>query len=140
MPIKLTISSCICWAFTLFSCQLNNTNSATKNLEADGKILAELQCQAKRLQNERYALADAIRFLEDSVKMSAHEPTHHAIYQSRLDSLNGTTDDMWRRTKAMADSITHTLERLHETAYHSKEDRKMLDEAMTTAFQQYCPD
>jgi hypothetical protein len=138
MSIKLTIGSCICWVFALIACQPNATNTYKKNFEADGKMLAELQCQAKRLQDERFALANAIRFLEDSVALSAANPGLRTAYQSRLDSLNGTTEDVWRRTKVMADSIMNTLQRLHGSAYQSKTDRKLLDEAMDAAYQAYC--
>ena len=109
-----------------------------EQLQKDGMTLAELQCAAKKLKDERFKLADDIRFLQDSLIILKADTMRAAACRTRLDSLQGTTEEMWRRTKIMADSVNHTLERLQKETYHSKAARKQLDAAQEKAFGEIC--
>lgn len=109
-----------------------------EQVEADGRMLAELQCEARGLQRERFKLADDIRFLEDSlVQFPSPADT---LRRQRLDALKGRTEDMWLRTKRMAEIISDTLAHLHRTRYQQPEERQRLDEALQKAFAALCPD
>lgn len=108
-----------------------------ETLQADAAMLANLQCEAKKLQDERFQLATDIRMLEDSI-LNATDSTLIPAYQAKLDALTGTKEDMALRTKTMADSITHVLEQLHQGTYKDTADRKLLDVALSGQYEQLC--
>jgi hypothetical protein len=113
------------------------SGASQEQVEADGRMLAELQCEAQGIQHERFKLADDIRFLEDSL---IHFPSPaDTLRKQRLEALKGRTEDMWLRTKGMAEIISDTLAHLHRTRYQQPEERQRLDEALQKAFAQICP-
>ncbi len=119
----------------LSSC--NGHKITDETLKVDGAYLAMLQCEAKKLQEERFKLAQDIRELEDSVmysKDSLAKPT----YQAKLAQLVSSKDDVHQRTKAMADSITHVLNTFYEGTYKDTADRRQLDVALSAAYQSNC--
>lgn len=119
----------------LAACNTHSINEET--VKADGEYLAALQCEAKKLQEERFLLAQNIREWEDSVRYSQDSVAKMA-HQATLDELNGKREDMHLRTKAMADSITHVLNAFYEGTYKDTADRKLLDAALTKAFETQC--
>lgn len=119
----------------MVSCASNGINETT--LQTDAELLAQLQCEAKKLQEERFQLATDIRLLEDSIRTGTNEALIQ-IQQIKLDALIAGKEDMWLRTKAMADSVTLTLNNLHQGAYKDTADRKLLDVAMMSQFERIC--
>lgn len=135
---RLKFLSLFLLAFLIFGCSEKKPGITEEQIQKDGRTLAELQCAAKKLKDERFKLADDIRFLEDSIQLVRKDRAKMARYRFRLDSLKNTTEDMWRRTKIMADSVNHTLERLHKETYLDLEIRKQLDAAQEKAFGEIC--
>lgn len=119
----------------LSSC--NSHKITDETLKADGTYLATLQCEAKKLQEERFKLAQDIRELEDSVMYSLDSLAKPG-FQAKLDQLVASKQDMHVRTKAMADSITHVLNGFYEGTYKDTADRRLLDVALTSAYENTC--
>lgn len=115
----------------------NSNHIAEETINADAERLAKLQCEAKKLQEERFQLATDIRMLEDSI-MNGTDTILKASQQAKLDELNGEKEDMWLRTKAMAESISQLLEAYHQTTYIDTADRKLLDAALLAKFDEVC--
>jgi len=122
-------------ASALFSC--NDHKIADETLKADGLYLANLQCEAKKLQEERFKLAQDIRELEDSV-MYSPDSLAKPGYQAKLEQLVASKDDVHQRTKTMADSITHVLNGFYEGTYKDTANRRLLDVALAAAFESNC--
>ncbi len=123
-------------AAIMVSC--NNHKISEETLKTDGAYLATLQCEAKKLQKERFQLAQDIRQLEDSVKYST-DSVALPSYKTKLDELVGSKEDMHLRTKTMADSITNVLNGFYEGTYKDTADRKLLDASLTAAYEANCP-
>lgn len=104
---------------------------------ADAAMLANLQCEAKKLQDERFQLATDIRLLEDSLYMEP-DTARAAIYRTKLDKLSSGKEDIALRTKLMADSITHVLDGLYKGIYKDTAGRRLLDVALTAQFEKTC--
>jgi len=121
-------------ALLVASCASNGSEST---LQTDAAHLAQLQCEAKKLQEERFQLATDIRLLEDSIRTGQDSLLIQA-QQAKLDKLVAGKEDMWLRTKAMADSVTLTLSNFHEGTYKDTADRKLLDVAMMSEFERIC--
>jgi hypothetical protein len=119
----------------LSSC--NSHKITDETLRADGAYLATLQCEAKKLQEERFKLAQDIRQLEDSVMYSLDSIAKPG-FQAKLDQLVASKEDMHSRTKAMADSITYVLNGFYEGTYKDTADRRLLDVALTSAYENTC--
>jgi hypothetical protein len=118
--------------FTFCSCQ----ETPPDTLVSDGRHLAEITCNARRIREERFKLADAIRFAEDSLQIVPSQSRH--IYQHRLDSLLQHTDEMTQKTKIMADSVKNLLAQLHREKYRTPSQRKALDGALEAALKEIC--
>ena len=98
---------------------------APDTLEQDAQMLANLTCEARHIREERFALADAIRFTEEEIKGKSTSQT-----QKKLDSLLSLTEPIALRTKIMADSVKQALKQLQKNRYKTPEQRKALDAAM----------
>lgn len=119
----------------LSSC--SNHKLTEETINADGVKLANLQCDAKKLQEERFKLAEDIRHIEDSVMYSA-DSINIPAYKAKLEKLIASKEDMHLRTKTMADSISNVLKGYYEGAYKDTADRRLLDVALTSAFESNC--
>lgn len=118
----------------------NNPSGEIKTLQEDAAYLANLQCQAKVLQKERFALAQEKIRLEDSLLKFRNDPQVYSGLQERLVQFEPRAEDVWRRTKKMADSIQSVMDGYWEGTYSDTADRRMLDTALMEAFQMTCPD
>lgn len=119
----------------LVSC--NNNEISEETLQADADMLANLQCDAKKLQEERFQLANNIRFLEDSV-MATQDSMLLIGYKAKLADLAPQKESVLERTKIMADSISKTMMKLQQGTYKDTADRKLLDVALNKKFEQIC--
>lgn len=118
----------------------DNPSGKIESLQKDAEFLANLQCQAKVLQKERFALAQEKIRLEDSLLMFQTDPEIYPILQTRLEQFEPRAEDVWRRTKKMADSIQSVMDGYWEGTYSDTADRRLLDTALMEAFQRTCPD
>ena len=124
----------------LVSQACNNPNGKIETLQEDAEFLANLQCQAKVLQKERFALAQKKIRLEDSLLMFQNDPQVYPGLQARLKQFEPQAEDVWRRTKKMADSIQSVMDGYWEGTYSDTADRRLLDTSLMEAFQMICPD
>lgn len=118
----------------------DNASGEIGSLQKDAEFLANLQCQAKVLQKERFALAQEKIRLEDSLLMFQNDSQVYPDLQARLEQFEPRAEDVWRRTKKMADSIQSVMDGYWEGTYSDTADRRLLDTALMEAFQMICPD
>ncbi|MBN8681524.1 MAG: hypothetical protein J0L99_02685 [Chitinophagales bacterium] len=105
------------------------------NLKQDGETLATLNCRAKKLQDERFKLADDIRFAEDSLLEGKGDTL---LLKKRLAVLNGQIEGLHQRTRIVADSFTLVMGQLHQARYKEPASRKALDTAVQNALSVLC--
>lgn len=105
------------------------------NLKQDGEALASLNCRAKKLQDERFKLADDIRFAEDSLLEGKGDTL---LLKKRLAVLNGQIEGLHQRTRIVADSFTLVMGQLHQARYKAPASRKALDTAVQNALSVLC--
>ena len=113
----------------MLGCQKNNQ----AQLENDAQLMAQLECQARQLKEERFKAANDIRFMEDSL----------AKYKLRLSpqksaEIDSVKESYTIRTGELADKITKTMDSLFATTYRSQEERQQLDEATEKVLQKIC--
>lgn len=111
------------------------TGPDSAQLARDGEMLAQLTCAARAIRTERFALADSVRALEDSMTLFPHREMY---FTQQREAWMARAEGVTARTRQMADSINRTLRRLHGERYKTPDQRKELDEALEAALQRIC--
>lgn len=102
-------------------------------LENDAQLMAKLECQARQLKEERFKVANDIRFMEDSLTKNKLR-----LSPKKIAEIDSVKESYTIRTGELADKITKTMDSLFSTTYHSPEERQQLDEATEKVLQKIC--
>lgn len=116
-------------SLTMLGCKKNNQ----EQLDKDAKLMATLECEARQLKEERFKIANEMRFMEDSLAKCKIALT--AAQSQQMDSVKNVYTV---RTGALADKITKTMDSLFSMTYHNPEERQQLDEATEIVLQKIC--
>lgn len=111
-----------------FGCQ----NEAAQ--DGDVALMANLECQARQLKEQRFRVANQLRLRDDSLMTAKVSRTVAQIAEA--DSLKET---LTRQTSALATRLTTALDSLFETQYKTKESREAFDRAMAQKVREICP-
>ncbi|RDB05733.1 hypothetical protein [Runella aurantiaca] len=128
MKIKLfywVIIGCI----GLLSCEKKDGGQ----FEKDVQLMANLECEARQLKEERFNAANDIRLMEDSLAKH-HLPLSPAQSQ-RIDSVKTAYT---LRTGQLAEKITKTMDSLFAVSYKTIEQRQAFDAATEKKLQEVC--
>jgi hypothetical protein len=128
MKVNIFVWAILC-GLTMLGCQKNNQ----EQLEKDAKLMASLECEARQLKEERFKIANEMRFMEDS--LAKYKIALTAAQSQQMDSVKNVYTV---RTGALADKITKTMDSLFSMTYHSPEERQQLDEATEIVLQKIC--
>lgn len=102
-------------------------------LEKDAQLMAKLECEARQLKEERFKVANDIRFMEDSLAKNKI-----GLSLQKAAEIDSVKEYYTLRTGELADKITKTMDSLFSTTYHSPEERQQLDEATEKVLQKIC--
>ncbi|MDX2000866.1 MAG: hypothetical protein SFW35_00410 [Chitinophagales bacterium] len=109
------------------------------NMQGDAEYLAKLQCSAKAIQNERFQLADDIRFAEDSSIMFRNDSVKAAYYIAKRDSFSAQLPILLNRTKALADTVEMVVDSFYNHLYTDSLQKRQLDSLLKAAYEKDCP-
>ncbi|MEZ4901128.1 MAG: hypothetical protein R2822_04900 [Spirosomataceae bacterium] len=130
--VKMKFNILICFvvsSLTIWGCQ----KADSAQLEKDAKTMAILQCEARQLKDERFKIANDIRYMEDSL-MKNKIPL--SISQSHyIDSIKNIYTV---RTGLLATKITKTMDSLFATNYKTLEQRQVFDTATEKILHNIC--
>lgn len=113
----------------LLSCE----KKADAPFEKDVQLMANLECEARQLKEERFNAANDIRFMEDSLAKH-HLPLSPAQSQ-HIDSVKTVYT---LRTGQLAEKITKTMDSLFAVSYKTTEQRQAFDVATEKKLQEVC--
>lgn len=102
--------------------------------DEDVALLADLDCRARQLKEQRFRIADELRLRSDSL-MKANIPLTEA-QQAEEDSLHKT---LTVQTGALATRLTFVLDSLFEAHYQTIEQREAFDQALAKKVAEVCP-
>lgn len=128
MKVNIFVWAILCGLTTL-GCKKNNQ----EQLDKDAKLMATLECEARQLKEERFKIANEMRFMEDS--LAKYKIALTAAQSQQMDSVKNVYTV---RTGALADKITKTMDSLFAMTYHNPEERQQLDEATEIVLQKIC--
>ncbi|GHB88065.1 hypothetical protein [Persicitalea jodogahamensis] len=117
--IALTVS--------LVSCDENSVR------DEDIDLMAELECQARQLKEQRFQVANELRLRGDSL-MKANIPLTEA-QKAEEDSLKQTLTE---QTGLLATRLTFVMDSLFDAHYKSIEQREAFDVAVAKKLDEIC--
>lgn len=110
--------------------------SCTQNgvQEHDIALMADLECQARQLKEERFRVANELRLRGDSL-MKANSPLTRE-QKMEEDSLKET---LTRQTGELATRLTYVMDSLFDVRYKTVEQREAFDQALAKKVKEVCP-
>ena len=96
--------------------------------------MADLQCQARQLKEQRFRVANEIRLRGDSL-MKADVPLSDA-QRAEEDSLKQT---LTVQTGALATRLTFVMDSIFDAHYQTVEQREAFDQALAKKVAEVCP-
>lgn len=101
--------------------------------EQDIVLMADLQCQARHLKDERFKMANELRLMEDSL-MKHRIPLTDAQRQ-KSDSIRKA---LTLQTDVLAARVTRTMDSVFELHYPTIAQRQEFDEAVEKKMTEIC--
>ncbi|MFN4145940.1 MAG: hypothetical protein ACK4GN_08970 [Runella sp.] len=111
------------------SCQQNDQ----QNLQKDARLLAELRCEAEKIKEERFRVANEFRFKEDSLMKLKLRLSEREIAQ--FDSVKTA---LTLTTTQMAEKIDKIMDSLFTTTYKTIPQRDSLDATTERMMKEIC--
>ncbi len=102
--------------------------------DQDVALLADLECQARQLKEQRFQVANELRLRGDSL-MRANIPLTEAQREEE-DSLKQT---LTVQTGTLATRLTFVMDSLFEAHYKTMEQREAFDKALAKKVAEICP-
>ncbi|TDB69185.1 hypothetical protein [Arundinibacter roseus] len=122
------IGSLLLSSLWLWNCTANQAPETE-----DVNLMAELQCEARKLKDERFRIANEMQLMEDSL-IKSNSPLTAAQRQTN-DSIRQVLTE---QTGALATRITMAMDSLFEARYQAPEQRDKLDEAVENRLKEIC--
>ncbi|GAB2800442.1 hypothetical protein GCM10027275_53080 [Rhabdobacter roseus] len=119
----------VLWLMAL-ACQ---SASEQSTLDTDARLLAYLQCEARQLKEQRFRVANDLRFREDSLLR-----LHLALTELEKKQADSVKQVLTAQTEQLAAKITQTMDSLFAAHYQSLERRRELDVATERLVQEVC--
>ncbi len=101
--------------------------------ENDVRLMTELQCEARRLKEERFSIANALRFRNDSLTKLNIPLTN--VQKQEEDSIKTT---LTIRTGELAERLTRSMDSLFAVHYKTVEERQQFDAAVEKKLGEVC--
>lgn len=102
--------------------------------EEDIELMAQLECQARQLKEERFQVANLLRLRADSLMKANSVLT--ARQKAEDDSLKET---LTVRTGELATRLTYVMDSLFDARYKTVAQREVFDEALARKVEEVCP-
>lgn len=127
----LTNTSVLCALMALLSA----CSEQKPDISTIAKSFADMECRAINLKNQRYALADQMRFIQDTIIADTSSDVTKARLSEQLKALDMGKDDMVNHGLSLADTIQQTLASLIKGPLKNVEDRHKFDELLAQELQ-----
>ncbi|MPR34308.1 hypothetical protein [Salmonirosea aquatica] len=105
----------------------------SKVQEQDVALMADLECQARQLKEERFQAANEFRLRGDSLMKANRTLTEKQKIEE--DSLK---ESLTRRTGELATRLTYVMDSLFDVRYKTVEQREAFDQALAKKVGEIC--
>ncbi len=113
----------------LYSCGEKHT------MAEEASRLAERECRAMALREQRFTLANQIRFTQDTM-LKAPPGTDTMPYSEKLRFYNSEKERLTNESRLLADTIRQQLDSLQKTIINNPQEQKQFDQLLETNLQQ----
>ena len=132
-------------AFSIFtltlaitSCNINVGNSHKKfDVASEVKCMAQVECKAIQLREQRFALADDIRFTQEKI-MQLKGKGDTTQLSNKLSQLYKRKEVLLTASLQLADQIKHRLDSIMTTELNSPKERSEFSIQLNNAMEQTC--
>lgn len=107
-------------------------NGPKQNIQKAVDDFATLECKAVRLRNQRFDLANTLRYTEDSLLHSSN-PQDTARLRRQVAMLQQEKERLTRQSREMANRIKLRMDSLTETQFRTREEKERFHSAVTEA-------
>lgn len=105
-------------------CSCHQTNESNGNVER----MADLECRAIALREQRFALADSIRFTQDTL---LHTKTEDSVrLNNKLNIFLKQKETLLQRSLVLADSIHNKFDSLRKYVFIGLDDKKVFEQKL----------
>ena len=116
------------------------SNQPPPSLEKIASDFAPMECRAITLREQRFALANEIRFTQDTL-IRANGNVDTARLQSKLGRLNMEKERMTQQSLQLADSIKQTLDSLMSHYLTQQQDKEQFNQLLNAKLKDmHCKD
>jgi hypothetical protein len=131
ITLSLSVILVIC------SCTSKSEQSSLKEIVDD---FAQLECRAIALREQRFALANQIRFTQDTL-LHASANSDTARLNAKLKALNVEREHTTQRSLVLADSIKQRLDSLMSKYLTKVDDKEQFNQMLHAALENmHCKD
>lgn len=109
-------------------------------MEKDALHMAQLQCEAREIMQERFELARQKQVIEDELLTISQEDKRIYELDKSIREIMEKAQDLVNRSEILADSIKKIQYGHWQVNYNDLSDRQKLDSAIANAFKQICPE
>lgn len=131
---RLTLRNLIFWV-SLLICASGCTSDEVK-IQRIAQDFASLECRAIELRKSRFALADTIRFAEDSLILLQEDSSIIAGINLRMKGYEQRKNDLVKTSLSLAEHIRDHLDSLMSNELSKPDHRKLFDAALENALKE----
>ena len=124
MSVKETKAIIIIISVAIISC---SCKSEHQQMNASVAAIAKLECSAISLRNQRFSLADKIRFGQDSLMSLTKAGRDTASLNKHLSALDSEKQVLHLKSVVLADSIKATMEKVMALYIGNKEEERLFN-------------
>ena len=106
-------------------------HDSTEDINKLAASFSDLECRAFTLREHRYALADKIRFTEDSIAKAIYTPAEKVQFQTNLTGYFTEKDNTLAASLRLADTIKNQLDSIIKIRLHDTAKTKLFDDALS---------
>jgi hypothetical protein len=137
MKVRESIALLMSFIVLIFSCTSKHTQPSLDTMVND---FAQLECRAISLREQRFALANQIRFTQDTL-VQFNDKADTARLKAMLNILNTKKEYTTKQSLLLADSIKYTLDSLMSHYLTTKEDKDKFNQLLNnTLANMHCKD
>jgi len=120
------------------SCNINGGNSHKKfDVASEAKRMAQVECKAIQLREQRFALADDIRFTQEKI-MQLKGKGDTTQLSNKLSQLYKRKEVLLTASLQLADQIKHRLDSIMTNELNSPKERSEFSMQLNSAMEQDC--
>ncbi len=121
---------CFLLVFTITLICLFSSCDHSDLISSKAKLMSDLECRAIALRNQRFALANQIRFAQDTMLTATTSNKDSIRLSQNLLVFNSEKEKLLQQSLLLADSIHKQLDSLRKFVFTKDDDQKVFNDKL----------